>query len=339
MRLRPRVRLHVLTGFLGCGKSTLLRRYLHGSANAGRTAVLINEYGKVAIDHVLVSAVSPLSQAIAGGCACCTVDDALRQALVEILAAGERDPETAVTDIVFETSGLADPSRIIGTILGDRDLAEYLEVSNCITTVEAGSDTDVLERFPEARNQIACANRIVLTKADLSAAGEAARTAERLKQMNPLALVTSSNDDFDLAAPIEEPRSAFPADAVPAPVVHSQGLETFHVEIDRHMMWPMFSVWLTAVMHRHGSSILRFKGVIPLGRADRALVLQSVRHRVSVPEHLQWTQEQKDPFGLVFICEGNYERRIRESLSAFASLGISSALQLHFLRAAHKLCT
>jgi G3E family GTPase len=278
----------------------------------------------VAIDHILVSAVSPHSQAIAGGCACCSVDDALRRALIEILAAGERDPESAVTDIVLETSGMADPSRIIGTILGDLNLAEYLEVANCITTVEAGSDVDVLERFPEARNQIACANRIVLTKADLCSVRETARTAERLKGMNPLAVVSSSSE-FDLAASVDQPRSAFPSDRIPAPVSHSPALETFHVEIDAGMTWPKFSVWLTAVMHRHGSSILRFKGVIPLGRSDRALVLQSVRHRVSAPEHLERMQEQKDPFGLVFICEGRYERRIRESLSTFSS-GVPAAL-------------
>lgn len=325
MRLRSRVRLHVLTGFLGSGKSTLLRRYLHGAGNVSKVAVLINEYGAVAIDHILVSAVSPHSQAIAGGCACCSVDDALRHAIIEILVAGERDSEAAVTDIVLETSGMADPSRIVGTILGDLNLAEYLEVANCITTVEAGSDTDVLARFPEARNQIACANRIVLTKLDLCSAQDTARTTEQLKRMNPLAVISLSNE-FNLAASVEQSRSAFPADEIPAPVTHSPGLETFHVAIDASMTWPKFSVWLTAVMHRHGSSILRFKGVIPLGRTDRALVLQSVRHRVSAPEHLAWTQEHKDRFGLVFICEGSHEHRVRESLSAFASLGNSVAL-------------
>ncbi|HEY0877020.1 MAG TPA: GTP-binding protein [Zeimonas sp.] len=320
MRLRPRVRLHVLTGFLGSGKSTLLRRYLHGSADASKVAVLINEYGKVAIDHVLVSAVSPHSQAIAGGCACCSVDDALRRALVEILAAGERDPDSAVTDIVLETSGMADPSRIIGTILGDLNLAEYLEVANCITTVEAGSDTGVLERFPEARNQIACANRIVLTKADLCPAEETARTAAHLKRMNPLAGVALSNE-FDLASSVAQPQTGIGTAAIPAPVSHSPTLETFHVAIDRNMTWPRFSVWLTAVMHRHGDRILRFKGVIPLGRPDRALVLQSVRHRVSAPEHLELKAEHENPFGLVFICEGSHESRVRRSLAAFSSVG------------------
>lgn len=320
MRLRPRVRLHVLTGFLGSGKSTLLRRCLHGSDDASKWAVLVNEYGTVAIDHVLVSAVSPHSQAIAGGCACCSVDDALRRALIGILAAAERDPASAVTDIIFETSGMADPSRIIGTVLGDLNLAGYLEVANCITTVEAGSDAAVLERFSEARNQIACANRIVLTKADLCTAEETARTAAHLKRMNPLAVVTLSNE-FDLAQSVAQPLSAFDAVAIPAPVSHSPTLETFHIAIDRTLTWPKFSVWLTAVMHRHGDRILRFKGVIPLERPDRALVLQSVRHRVSAPEHLQRAKDNEDPFGLVFICEGSHEQRVRRSLAAFSAVG------------------
>ncbi|MCD6680055.1 MAG: GTP-binding protein [Burkholderiaceae bacterium] len=326
MRLRPRVRLHVLTGFLGSGKSTLLRRYLHGPRDASRVAVLINEFGKVAIDHVLVSAVSPHSQAIAGGCACCNVDDALRQALVEILAAGERDLQNAVTDIVLETSGMADPSRIIGTIRADINLAEYLDVTNCITTVEAGSDIDVLDRFPEARNQIACANRIVLTKGDLCSAEDTARTAAHLKRMNPLAPVTLAHE-FDLALSVESLQSELGSEAIPAPVSHSPTLETFQVGIEPGMTWPKFSVWLTAVMHRHGSSILRFKGVIPLGRPDRALVLQSVRHRVSAPEHLALTTEHEDPFGLVFICDGSLELRVRRSLAAFSSVGRSTSVR------------
>lgn len=319
MRLRPRVRLHILTGFLGSGKSTLLRRLLNDWTDASRVAVLINEFGAVAIDHVLVNAYSPHSQAIAGGCACCSVDDALRRALVDILAQGEADAAKAATDIVLETSGMADPSRIIGTILDDINLAEYVEVANCITTVEAGSDTAVLERFPEARNQIACANRIVLTKVDRCPASDTARTAAQLKRMNPLASISLSNE-FDLAASAQAPQRALSLTAFPAPVRHSPALETFHVQIDRATTWPTFSVWLTAVMHRHGNDILRFKGIVPLVRPDRALVLQSVRHRVSAPEHLELDPQQAEPFGLVFICEGSYESRVRRSLAAFASL-------------------
>jgi len=319
VRLRPRVRLHILTGFLGSGKSTLLRRMLNDWADPSRVAVLINEFGAVAIDHVLVNAYSPHSQAIAGGCACCSVDDALRKALVEILAQGEAPGAKAATDIVLETSGMADPSRIIGTILDDINLAEYIDVVNCITTVEAGSDAAVLERFPEARNQIACANRIVLTKVDLCPASATARTAAHLKRMNPLASISPSNE-FELAGAMQAQQRALASTAFPAPVRHSPALETFRVEIDPATTWPKFSVWLTAVMHRHGNDILRFKGIVPLGRPDRALVLQSVRHRVSAPEHLELAPRQAQPFGLVFICEGRYESRVRRSLAAFASL-------------------
>lgn len=319
MRLRPRVRLHILTGFLGSGKSTLLRRCLHARKDRGRIAVLINEYGAVAIDHTLVRGISPHARAIAGGCACCTIDTALRQALIEILAERELRPESAITDIVLETSGIADPARIIGTIRDDMNLAEYVEVASCITTIEAGQDPWLLARFPEARNQVACADWLVLTKADLVTAAATERTAARLREMNPLATIVPASD-FDLAAPIEGGGPPAASLDIAPPTRHAPSLASFHIGADPGLQWPAFSVWLTAVMHRHGDAILRFKGVIPLARTDRALVLQSVRHRVSPPEHLDLTGSQRPPFGLVFICDGIRESQVRESLAGFARM-------------------
>lgn len=319
MRLRPRIRLHILTGFLGSGKSTLLRRCLRDHKDRERIGVLINEYGVVAIDHTLVRGVSPHARAIAGGCACCSADPALRKTLIEILAERELQPDSALTDIVLETSGVADPARIIGTIRDDMNLAEYVEVASCITTIEACADPELVARFPEARNQIACADWLVLTKADLADTSVAEQTATRLREINPLARIVTAGE-FELNTPIDRVGSTIPMIHVPAPARHSPALTSFHIDAHPGLQWPAFSVWLTAVMHRHGDAILRFKGVIPLERADRALVLQSVRHRVSPPEHLDLTPPQQTDFGLVFICDGVTESKVRESLTNFAEL-------------------
>ncbi|MEP6609041.1 MAG: GTP-binding protein [Burkholderiaceae bacterium] len=321
MRLRKRVRFHVLTGFLGSGKSTLLRSYLHGipSDVRPRIAILINEFGAVAIDHTLVRCVSPYAQALAGGCACCTVDQALVRALIEILSQAESSDAPEITDIVLETSGLADPSRIIGTIASDIYLVEYLEFANCVTCVEAGIDAHLVERYPEIGNQIACASRIVLTKADVVAPERTLQTKAMLAQMNPLAEVCMSSKFGRNAVGLFDP-TAGPRQATALPLSHSSRLRSFQMDLNTQIGWPAFSVWLTALMRCHGDSILRFKGVIPLS-SDRALILQSVRHRVSEPEHLRLAaQDQGKGFGLVFICDGDLEQRIRGSLQQFQAL-------------------
>ena len=320
MRLHERVRLHILTGFLGSGKSTLLRRHLHDNRDASKVVVLINEFGAVAIDHTLVRAVSKHAGALAGGCACCTGDKALRTTLIEVLTQMERGELPGVRDIVLETSGIADPSRIIGTIAGEMHLAEYIQVANCVTTVEVGTDTAFVQRFPELQNQIGCASRIVLTKGDLQPKSAMASTVALLQAMNPLAEIVLSDQLGASGHGLFGP-SAGPRQASPIETSHHSRFSTFQIEIDAGLEWPSFSVWLTALMHLYGDVILRFKGVVPLRSPKQALVLQSVRHRVSEPEHLDFAAEAaQTAYGLVFICAGDYEAPIRASLTKFRAL-------------------
>lgn len=320
MRLSKRVRLHILTGFLGSGKSTLLRRYLHGSAVAPRVVVLINEFGAVAIDHTLVRAFSNHAESLTGGCACCEGDAALRECLLSILTQIENGELQGIEDIVLETSGVADPSRILGTIAGEIHLAEYLEVSNCVTVVETGTDASFVDRFPELQNQIASASRIVLSKGDQHPSSASAATASLVRSLNPLAKIVIVDEHSDLSllfAPAAAPQG------IPALTRdHHSKFNTFLVEIDESLSWPAFSVWLTALLHCHGDQILRFKGIIPLpGSHDHALVLQGVRHRVYEPEHLDINDSDGPPaFGLIFICAGELEAAIRTALGRFKEL-------------------
>jgi G3E family GTPase len=330
MRLSRRVRLHILTGFLGSGKSTLLRRFLHESAEAPKVVVLINEFGAVAIDHTLVRAFSNHAQSLAGGCACCDGDAALRDALLAILTQIESGELAGVEDIILETSGVADPSRILGTIGAEMHLAEYMDVSNCVTVVEAGTDAALMARFPEMHNQIASASRLVLSKTDQHTAAAIEATASLLRARNPLADIVLGDEHMDLAmlfAPACGPRG------IPAlPRDHQARFNTFHVEIDDTLSWPAFSVWLTALLHCHGDHILRFKGIIPLpGTAQHALVLQGVRHRVYEPEHLDIAASQDSTaFGLIFICAGDMEQSIRNALSKLKTLTLRSDIAAAF---------
>lgn len=320
MRLTKRVRLHILTGFLGSGKSTLLRRYLHETPTPRRVAVLINEFGAVAIDHTLVRAYANYSQSVAGGCACCDGDAALRACLLETLRQMTSGELEGIEDIVLETSGVSDPSRILGTVTTEMHLAEYIDVANCVTVLESGATEEFLGRFPELHNQLACASRIVVSKADLQSAEVTQATIAMARKLNPLAevVVADVKSSLDgLFAPAVTPKD------VPAlPREHNSRYQTFQVPLKGDLSWPEFSVWLTALLHCHGERILRFKGVIPLpGAASQALVLQGVRHRVYEPEHLA-LDAGREPvhYGLVFICTEPMEDVIAASLSNFTVL-------------------
>jgi G3E family GTPase len=243
------------------------------------------------------------------------VDGALVDALLSILTQIESGAVPGITDIVLETSGMADPSRIIGSVASNIALAEYLQIVSCVTCVEVGTPPDLVDRYPEIRSQIASASRLVLSKLDLQSEGVATQTVQMLRAMNPIADVCLATDFADAAGDLFSPTTT-ELEVPPARSVTHSPLTSFRASFDSTLGWPAFSVWLTALMHRHGDRLLRFKGVIPLGQTGHALVLQSVRHRVSEPEHLELAADDEGTgFGLVFICDGDWEGRIRTSLS------------------------
>jgi G3E family GTPase len=324
MRLTDRVRLHILTGFLGSGKSTLLRRYLNSEPGTKPVAVLINEFGSVAIDHTIVRAYANHSRALTGGCACCDGDDALRVALLETLGQIVTGKLPGVKDIVLETSGVSDPSRIFGTIAAEMHLSEYLHVASCVTVLESGTDQAFVERFPEVRNQIASSSRIIVSKADLADARATQATVALARRLNPLAVVTVADEQLDLNELFVA--TAAPQSAAALSRQHSRSFETFEIPLDTSLSWPEFSVWLTALLHCHGERILRFKGVVLLpGTQSQVLVLQGVRHRVHEPEHLDVDPSRSQaPMGLVFICSEPMELTVRDSLRTFLEIATRS---------------
>lgn len=317
MRLRNKVRLHILTGFLGSGKSTLLRRYLNESPTAAKMVVLINEFGTVAVDHTLIRSFSNHGQSLTGGCACCDGDASLRQSLLAILTQIETGELLGIEDIILETSGISDPSRIFGTIKGEMHLAEYLEISSCVTVVESGTDANLVSRFTELHNQIACASRIILTKEDLHPIATTEKTLSYIRRLNPLAEILMANTDPNLGRLFEPAK--VPRGIPKLSRNHRNQFNNFCIDIEKSLSWPEFSVWLTALLHCHGDKILRFKGIIPLtGSPFQALVLQGVRHRVYEPEHINIDISQEQiPFGLIFICSGDMEKLVRSSFNQF----------------------
>src|SRR5215813_10423974 len=175
--------LTVLTGFLGAGKTSLLNRLLKDPALAG-TAVLINEFGEIGLDHLLVEKISDDLVLLPSGCVCCTMRGDLIDALERLL----RDLDNLranLTRVVLETTGLADPAPVLHTVMVHPYLLMRYRLDGVVTVVDAINGEVTLDAHVEAVKQAAVADRIVLTKTDLADAAQRERIVARLRSLNP----------------------------------------------------------------------------------------------------------------------------------------------------------
>ena len=326
--------VNLLTGFLGSGKTTLLRRLLSDPALAG-AAVLINEFGEVGLDHHLVERIDETMVLLQSGCVCCTIRGELSEALRDLLSKRARGLVPAFDRLVIESTGLADPFPILSTLRADPVLSHHLAPGSIVATVDAVNADDQIARRPEMTQQVAAADRIVVTKGDL--VGPEARHAlvRRLAALNPAASVVDVHDeDWDATwlmvetaglAPVRMPAEAGEDHAGHAhhrhdPNRHGATIRSFAITLDRRIDWTGFGIWLSMLLNRHGHRILRVKGILDLAGEERPVAVHGVQHLVHPPTHMAAWPDGPRTSRLVFIVDGIEEARIRASFKVFAGL-------------------
>jgi G3E family GTPase len=336
--------VNVITGFLGSGKTTLLRRLLDSPALAD-TAVLVNEFGEVGLDHHLLQRVDDEIVLLQSGCLCCTIRGDLSAAIRDLYTRREAGQIQAFRRLVVETTGLADPVPILSTIMAEPMLRHHFRLGNVVTTVDAVNGLLHLARQPESAKQAAVADRIVVTKTDIAEAREIAELRHRLLKLNPAAphleitpdvpvdpdtLLT--RDLYDLAGRAAEVRRWLAIESENAAVGvhphqhadvnrHDAQIHAFSLRFTQPLDWTAFGIWLTMLLHRHGTDVLRVKGMLNVGSGPGPVVVHGVQHLVHPPDHLpQWPDDDRSS-RIVFIVRGLSREAIERSLNAFGRLG------------------
>ncbi len=315
MTAARRIPVHVLTGFLGSGKTTLLRHLLAGDGFAD-TAVIINEFGEVGLDHHLARRAEGDVVLLDSGCLCCALRDDLVSTLARLLRLAEAGEVPAFSRVVVETTGIADPMPICEAVLSDRRLGGY-RLGEVVTAVDPLTASATFAGEPVAAGQVAAADRLVLTKADLATPDELAAMQTQLMAMNGGAdIVTSSATAlppaaalFDDSAASQRRFTAVTTDGSP----HA-GISTFGIDLDSPVDWDRFVAWLDLLLGARGSQLLRLKGVLAVTGRDRPLVIQCVRHVVHAPRELESWPAGKGHSHLTFIAHDLTRSAVQGSL-------------------------
>jgi G3E family GTPase len=312
----PQTPLSVITGFLGSGKTTLLKALLARPGMAD-TAVVINEFGEVGLDHALLESADETVVELASGCVCCTIRGDLADTLVDLLARRRRGAIPDFRRIVIETTGLAEPAPILQAVMNDDLLAEELRLDRVITTVDAVSGAATLGAHQEAVKQVALADRLVLTKADMLRRPPEALLA-RLRALNPGAQILPANAaGFDAEALFAGDES--PAQRLSAWLsghaahdhlhdrgsTHDGGIAAISIVRERPLRAVALALFLEMLSEHCGASLLRLKGLVRLAEApERPAVIHGVQHVFHPPVWLDRWPDGDRRTRIVLIAKG-----------------------------------
>lgn len=318
-----RLPVSIITGFLGSGKTTLLNRLLQDPAMAG-AAVIINEFGEIGLDHLLIATPNENTVLLSSGCICCTVRGDLVNTLRDLDAQRRQGDLPPFDRVLIETTGLADPVPIVQTVVTDEKLAPTYQLDSVITLVDGVNGLQQLDSQPESVKQAALADRLLITKTDLPEATAVAALTTRLAELNPgaevltvahgviaasalfgasLAPESRANDlarwlREDQYVRVEASQSRIVAAAGP----HDAGIRAYSILLDEPITAAGLTAWLTAIASLRGAELLRVKGLLNV--EGEPVAVHAVQTLIHEPVTLARWPDAERRSRLVFITRG-----------------------------------
>jgi len=319
--------LTVLTGFLGAGKTTLLNRLLPDPALSD-TIVVVNEFGEIGLDHLLVRNIDDNMVLLQSGCLCCTLRGDLVSALENLL----RDLDNGrfgFRRVILETTGLADPAPVLQTAMAHPYLVMRYRIDGVIAVVDAVNGSATLDEHLESIKQVAVADRIVLTKTDLVDTPERtqakAALLARLRALNPAAPILDAAADeakparlldcglYNAAQKIPDVTNWLAEESYAAahddhhnhrhdPNRHDERIRAFTLAADTPIPAGTFEMFIDLIRSLHGPKLLRLKGIVKIAEEpDRPLVIHGVQHVMHPPVRLERWPDADERTRIVLI--------------------------------------
>ncbi len=342
-----RIPLHLVTGFLGSGKTTLINGLLRNPSFSG-TMVVVNEFGEVGLDHLLVTDSHDRVVLLDSGCLCCAASGTLRESLLDLFSGVQGGRVPPFDRIIVETSGLADPAPLVAGLLGDSALETRCRLQQVVTLVDAIHAGDDIPRYPEARRQVALADLLLVTKLGEPGAATLPQVQAQLQDAGAHAPVEALGIGDDVAGhfaagPIDRPETTRPAmleggllrrgplrrqyggegREAPDHGAARAAIASRSWRVPEPIDWPTYAAWSATMRARFGKRLLRCKGLIAVGPPEEPWVFQAVHGYFAKPERLPaWPSGEREGF-VVCICESIDARELEDAMEALRP-GISS---------------
>ncbi len=334
----------LLTGFLGSGKTTVLNHVLK-QPDMAATAVIVNEFGEIGLDHLLVERSCEDVVLLNGGCLCCTVRGDIVDTLTNLFVDRVKGRVPYFTRVAIETTGLADPAPVLHTLMTDPLVAARYMLDGVVTTVDAVNGAATLDKQPEAVKQAAVADRLLLTKTDLAGSAAGQEIEARLEALNPSATIVPVAQGvvdparlfnigfYDPSTKSVDVRRWLRDEAFESGHTHhGHDLRLGHPDVNRHddrirafcitrerpISWAALSAWLDGLATMRGEDLLRLKAIVALSdRPDQPVVLHGVQHLFHPPVLLPEWPSADHRTRMVFITRNLPREAIEATLAAF----------------------
>jgi G3E family GTPase len=330
-----RLPVALLSGFLGSGKTTLINALLRDPRMAG-TAVAVNEFGAVPLDHELIDHGADRTVVLANGCLCCNLAGDMEQAVMRLFSRRAAGDVPAFSRLLIEPSGLSDPAPIMQAILRNPVMSRAFRLEAVVTTVDAVFAEAQWKRHPETRKQVALADALVITKPDLVDAEALAGLPGSLRHMNQTARIHVAQQggaDASLLfpatffspsmGPSSMARSGFWADDF-GDGSHLDRIQSVALTADVALSWPVFDGWLRGIRLEYAEQILRLKGLLNVAGAPGLIAVQGVHHVLHAPVELARCDGDSQRSRLVFIVEDMSGDVLCERWGEFLALNVAA---------------